>query len=398
MEGGMMDAPRFTGFAAVLLIGVLGAWSPASSQILIIGNDEKQGWDENAKPILREPGKDSLSILDISKPDTPQATVTIPLMNSVVGPPTNLAITPSGEIALVANSLAPVVDGWGQKLAPDDKVFVIDLKANPAKVIGTITVGLQPSGMAISPKGDIALVANRGEGTISVLSIRGKDILVVGTIPVGTAADQLSAVAITPDGKRALAVKSAANKVALLSIDGDKVTYAKQDLPGGIFPYNVVVTPDGKLALTADTGNGGSSDGNVDTVSVIDLEANPSRVIDHVTVGDAPEGLAISPKGDLAVAVEARGSNQAKTSPSYHATGAVSALKIDGKKVTNVGSINVGSLPEGVAFSPDGQYIYVANFIDKDLWVLRVDGTKLTDTTQRIKLPGHPASMRSGPQ
>jgi len=265
-------------------------------------------------------------------------------------------------------------------------------------VIGTITVGRQPSGMAISPKGDIALVANRGEGTISVLTIRGKDVLVVGTVPVGTAADQVSAVAITPDGKRALAVKSAADKVALLSIDGEKVTYDKRDLPAGIFPYNIVITPDGNLALTADNGAGGGSDGSVDTVSVIDLEANPPRIIDRVTVGDSPEGLAMSSKGDLAVAVEARGSNLPQTNPAYHTSGAVTALKIDGKKVTNVGSVNVGALPEGVAFSPDGTYLYVANFIDQDLWVLRVDGSKLTDTVQRIKLPGHPASMRAGPQ
>jgi hypothetical protein len=30
--------------------------------------------------------------------------------------------------------------------------------------------------------------------------------------------------------------------------------------------------------------------------------------------------------------------------------------------------------------------------------VLKIDGTTLTDTGQRIKLPGHPASMRAGPQ
>ena len=383
-----------------LIVGMLLAVAlpPAFAQILIVGNDEKVGWDENGKTIYREPGKDTLSVIDISKPDAPQITATIPLMNSVAGPPTNLAIHPSGEIAFVANSMMPVVEGWGHKLAPDDKVFMVDLKASPPKVIGTITVGRQPSGMAISPKGDIALVANRGEGTISVLTIRGKDVLVVGTVPVGTAADQVSAVAITPDGKRALAVKSAADKVALLSIDGEKVTYDKRDLPAGIFPYNIVITPDGNLALTADNGAGGGSDGSVDTVSVIDLEANPPRIIDRVTVGDSPEGLAMSSKGDLAVAVEARGSNLPQTNPAYHTSGAVTALKIDGKKVTNVGSVNVGALPEGVAFSPDGTYLYVANFIDQDLWVLRVDGSKLTDTVQRIKLPGHPASMRAGPQ
>jgi DNA-binding beta-propeller fold protein YncE len=395
-----MVSSRFGGIAAVaIVIGLLaGLSSRASGQILIVGNDEKQGWDESGKPIFREPGKDTLTVIDISKPDMPRITSSIPLMNSVVGPPTNLAITPAGDIALVANSVEPVVQGWGHRLEPDNKVFLIDLKANPPADIGTITVGKQPSGMAISPKGDLALVANRADGTISVLSIHGKDVLVLDTVPVGAATDQVSAVAITPDGKHALAAKAAANKVALLSIDGQKVTYDKRDLPTGIFPYNVAVTPDGKLALTVDNGNGGGSDGNAKTVSVIDLEANPPRVIDHVTVGDSPEGLAISPKGDFAVSVEARGSNVPKTAFFYHPAGAVTALKIDGKRVTNVGSIDVGALPEAVAFSPDGGYVYVGNFIDGDLWALRIEGSKLTDTSQRIKLSGHPASMRRGPQ
>ena len=393
-----MHLLTFAGLAVVALGLIGGAPSPAIGQVLIVGNDEKQGWDENAKPILREPGKDTLTVIDISKPEAPRIASTIPLINSVVGPPTNLAISPAGDIALVANSLEPVVQGWGHRLEPDNKVFLIDLKTNPPSVFGTITVGKQPSGLAISPKGDLALVANRADGTLSVLSIRGKDVLVSDAVPVGAAADQVSAVAITPDGKHALAAKAAANKVALLSIDGQKVGYDKRDLPTGIFPYNVAVTPDGKLALTVDNGSGGGSDGNAKTVSVIDLEANPPRVIDHVTVGDSPEGLAISPKGNFAVSVEARGSSAPKTAFFYHPTGAVTALRIDGKKVTNVGDVNVGALPEAVAFSPDGQYVYIGNFLDGDMWVLRVDGDKLTDTIQRIKLPGHPASMRGGPQ
>ena len=76
-----------------------------------------------------------------------------------------------------------------------------------------------------------------------------------------------------------------------------KVRYAD-----GVFPYNVDIVPNGKIALVANNGAAGSPDGNVDTVSVIDLDQNPPRVIDHVVVGDAPEGLAISPKGDLALA------------------------------------------------------------------------------------------------
>ena len=175
------------------------------------------------------------------------------------------------------------------------------------------------------------------------------------------------------------------------------MTYDKRDLPTGVFPYNIAVTPNGRIAIVVNNGAGGGSDGNVDTASVIDLEADPPRVIDHVVIGDAPEGLAISPKGDFAVAVLLRGSNADKKAFYYNQGGSVVALKIDGKKVTKTGEVTVGGLPEGVAFSPKGDYLYVGNFIDQDMSVLKVDGDKLTDAG-RVKLPGHPASMRSGPQ
>jgi DNA-binding beta-propeller fold protein YncE len=387
---------RRAGGCAAAVFGLLGLLSgTAAAQLMIVGNDEKQGYDANIHPA----GHDTLSIVDMSNPAAPKITASIPLMNSIQGPPTNLAIHQSSDIALVANSVMPGPEKDGKPtLVSDDKVFVIDLKANPPKEIATVAVGKKPSGLAIAPKGDLALVANRDDGSISVLSIRGKEVKVVDTITVGAGPDQISAVAIAPDGKRALAIKSAANKLAVLAIDGEKVSYDKAaDLPAGIFPYNVAITPDGKLAIVADTGNGGSSDGNADTVTVIDLEANPPRVIDHVTVGDSPEGLVISPKGNLVVTVEARGSNRPKETWYYHPGGAVTVLKIDGKKVTRVGEANVGALPEGAVFSPDGGYLYVGNFIDQDLSIFKVDGDKLTDAG-RLKLPGHPASMRAGPQ
>ena len=381
---------------ALIAFGFLA--SAANAQLMIVGNDEKLTVDDAGKSVPHEPGHDTLSIIDISKPDAPKIVASIPLMNTIAGPPTNLAIHPSGEIALVANSLNPEPDGSSWKNVPDDKVFVVDLKASPPTIIATVNAGKQASGLAIAPKGDLALVANRAAGSISVLSIKGKDVKVVDTVEIGAAGDQVSTVAITPDGKRALAVKSAVNKVALLSIDGEKVTYDKRDLPPGIYPYNIAVTPNGKIAITADNGAGGGSDGNVDQVSIIDLEADPPRIIDHVVIGDAPEGLAISPKGDVAVAVLLQGSNADKKAFYYHPTGAVVVLKIDGKKVTKTGEVQVGALPEGVAFSPKGDYLYVGNFLDQDMSVLKVDGDKITDTGKRFKLPGHPASMRAGPQ
>jgi DNA-binding beta-propeller fold protein YncE len=368
------------------------------AQLMIVGNDEKIVFGADGKPVMQAEGHDTLSIVDMSKPAALRIVATIPLDNSIVGPPTNLAITPNRELALVANSVNSVEKDGKFAFVSDDRMFVVDLKASPPKIIATLTLGKKPSGMAINAAGTLALVANRDDGTISVLSIKGNEVKVTDTVSVGAAADNVSAVTITPDGKRALAAKSAANKIALLTIDGDKVTYDKRDLPTGIFPYNVLVTPNGKLALTADNGNGGGSDGNLKTASVIDLEANPIRVIDHVTVGDSPEGLVISPKGNIAATIDAQGSNQAKDSWFYHPGGAVSVLKIAGTKVTKIGEVAVGKLPEGAAFSADGGYLYVGNFIDSDLSVLRVSGDKVTDTGQRFKMPGHPASMRGGPQ
>src|SRR5260221_8788017 len=110
--------------------------------------------------------------------------------------------------------------------------------------------------MAIIAVGTLALVCNRDDGTISVLSIAGKEVKVADTVNVGAGPDQVSAVAITPDGKRALAAKAAANKIALLSIDNGKVSHDKAALPTRIFPYNVLGTPNGQLAPTVDNGRG----------------------------------------------------------------------------------------------------------------------------------------------
>src|SRR5256712_4743761 len=181
----------------------------------------------------------------------------------------------------------------------------------------------------------------------------------------------------------------------MLEINGQKVTSTKYDMPAGLWPYNIDITPNAKRALAADNGNGGASDGHVDTVSVIDLEANPPRVIDRVGVGDAAEGFAISPTGEVAVAILGGGSaGVAKNAWFANRAGKVVVLRIDGKKVTKVGEVEVGGLPEGVVFSPDGKYLYVGNYTDRDVSILKVEGATVTDTGKRFRLPGQPASMR----
>jgi len=386
-----MSHPGFR-LAAFLLVLVFWAFPyAANAQLMIIGNDEKVTYDDNGAVAFSPPGKDTISIVDISNREAPKILVSLPLMNSIYGPPVNLAITPDERLAIVANSLNWVQEGTAWKPTPDNRLYVIDLKASPPKHIATVEVGKQPSGLSINARGDLAFVANREDKSISVLSIQGTEVKLVDTVAMG---DSVAHVVFTPDGKRALAVKFPNHKVAVLNVEGQKVTYEKYDMPVGLWPYNIDVTPNGKLALTADNGNSGRSDGHIDTVSVIDLEANPPRVIDRVVVGDAPEGLVICPTGEVAVAMLLSGNDGPKNAWFYHRNGRVAVLKIDDKKVTKVGEVEVRGVPEGAVFSPDGKYLYVGNFNDQDVSILKVDGTRVTDTGKRLQLPGHPASMR----
>ena len=369
-------------------LAAAGLSSVAAAPYLIVGNDEKLLWDDKGATVLHPAGKDSVVILDLANPENPKVIANLSLKNSVVGPPVNLAIDPTNSIALVADSVDVTQDGDKLKMGPDNKVYIIDLKANPPKLAGTVTVGKQPSGLSFNSAGDLALVTNRVDKSVSVLSVKGTDVKVIDTIDLGGI---VSHAVFTADGKRALVSKFNDHKVSLLDVNGDKVTYNKLDLPTGQWPYNVAVAPSGKIALTADNGASGSSDGSVDTVSVVDLELNPPRIIDRVVVGDGPEGLAISPKGDVAVAIILAGSNN-KSAYFYKRNGSISVLRISGKKVTKVGDVEVGGLPEGAAFTPDGKYLYIGNYLDQDLSILKVNGTKITPV-KRFKLSGHPAAI-----
>lgn len=378
---------------AIVAIAISCQGALALADLMIVGGDNKVSFD-GPNIVFEAPGRDVVSVVDIgTDPANPKIIANLPLMNSVFGPPTNLAITPDESLALVTNAMKWVKADNGWKPEPDDRINVIDLTQKPPTLIDTVTVDQQPSGMAINRAGNLALVAHRNSGTIGVLEIQGKVVSMVQSLDMG---EQVASVAITPDGNRALVTKFSSHKVAVLDIANGEVSYDPSlDMPVGLWPYNVQITPDGTLALTADNGNGGRSDGHVDTVSVIDLSANPPRVIDRVAVGDAPEGLAISPTGDIAIAVLLKGSaGFASDSWVYHRNGSVVVLEIDGKSVRRTAEVEVRGLPEGVVFSPDGRYLYVGNFVDSDISVLKVDGTSVTNTGTLLELPAQPGSMR----
>ena len=149
-----MRLSRRAGCAIAAATALVALGGTAKAQLMIVGNDQKPHFTDG-KGTPAEGGHDTLSIIDISKPATLRIVATIPLDNSIIGPPTNLAITPKGDLALVANSVNGVKKEDGSlAVASDDRVFVVDLKANPPAVIDTLHAGKRPSGLAINAAGN----------------------------------------------------------------------------------------------------------------------------------------------------------------------------------------------------------------------------------------------------
>ena len=197
----VMRTVRVTLTAALLCGSTL--LSPALAKpFMIVGLDEKISWDDDGKAILAAPGKDQVLIVDLADPESPQIVASLPLKNSIVGPPVNLAIDPTNSVALVADSIDVTKDGDALKQGPDNKIYVIDMTSSPPKLASTITGGKQPSGLSFSPDGKMALVANRGDNSISVLSVDGTDVKITDTVAMP---DSVAHVMFTPDGKHALA-------------------------------------------------------------------------------------------------------------------------------------------------------------------------------------------------
>ncbi len=372
----------------LLLLAALPMVAAAAPSQMLLGIDGKTTFE--AARVRNGPGgQDLVAVLDVSDPAHPKVSSQLALPNSVFGPPTNLQITPDGRLGLVASSMVTAEKDGSFTASPDNTLHVLDLSSQPARLVETITVGRQPSGLSISRDGRMALVANRAGKSVSVLSIEGTAVRQVAEVPIN---EQAAAVAIAPDGKRAFVAENLAGVVGVLSIDGANVTYDKaNDIPTGPGVYNLDVTPDGRTVIAANTATDGNN--SATTLCVIDAAAARPHAVGFATVGQGPEGLAISPDGKWVAAPLLNGSSAFHAAPGYHSSGVLQVFGVDGQTLTLAGQAPLGAIPEGVAWSQDSQWLYVGNYADRSLQVFRMEGGKPVDAGS-VPLPGQPASLR----
>jgi len=363
----------------------------AAGQVAVTANDNKLVLVNGVQTVVKNPAPDSVSLVDLGA-TPPRLLATVEhVPTSVIGPPLCIAITPDEALALVTASMK-IDPADPTKQTEDNRVTVLDLKAVPPKVLATVEAGKGPAGISINRAGTLALVANRGEGSVSVFSIAGKVVKNEGKLEVGNAASALGHVAITPDGKRALLTRDGDNTVTVLAIDGTKVTLAGRDIKTGLRPYGIDITPDGKYAVVANIGAG---NGDMDSLGVIDLTAAPPRLVDLIPVPQTPEGLKLSLDGKWCAVVCQDGSNKAADSPFYNAKGRLIVFRVEGAKLIRTAEAAVGGWPQGVAFSSDGRKIVVTSMVEKEIQTFTLEGTALREVSSPIKLPGGVAAIRT---
>ncbi|MCC7374566.1 MAG: hypothetical protein IT581_07910 [Verrucomicrobiales bacterium] len=380
-------------FGTTLVIASLFKVHAAQPSWVISGNETKIDLTSGAPRRVIPNGPDSLTFLDFSV-FPPRVTHVLDVPNTVIGPPSNIAITPDGQLALIANSIQldpSNTTNW----VPESYVTLVDLTVQPPRVVGRVETGLQPSGISIRRDGQTALVANRAAGTLSVLALHGRRVDHLGEVAVCTAAESISDVAISPDGRTVLASVQKGGYLAVLRWDGVLPATTGQKISTYGQPYRVVITPDGALGLTAGAGAGNRLDR--DALTVVDLKSQPMRAIDYVALGAIPESFEISPDGRWIAAVVMDGSNLPPNDPNHSNGGRLIMLERSGGSYQVRQSIETGRIPEGVAFTRDGRHVVVQCHADRELRIYELRRGKARDTGRRVTVPGFPSSLRASP-
>ena len=369
-----------------LLLGtvLLAPAFAAHADIAISSNDPKVTLVNGNATAVANPPADTASVIDL-KANPPKVIATVEAPGSVAGPPQAVAISADESWAIVTAATKQE----GGKLAADSKVSVIDLKANPPKVVQTLDAGAGATVVRFTPDEKLVLVANRGAGTVSVFNVKDRRLEPAGTVDTGNAKSGPSGIVVLPDGKRALLTRDGDHIISLLHINGTEVKIDPRPITSGLAPYTMDINKAGTLAAV---GNMGRGNGDFDTVQLIDLKSTPFRVVHSIAVPPSPEGVKFSPDGRHLAIGSQNGSNKAEGFPFRSAQGLLTMYAVDGTSLRKVTQAPIGGWPQGFAFSRDGRTLLAQSMSERQLDVFRFDGATLTRGAP-IKVNGGAASI-----
>ena len=191
---------------------------------------------------------------------------------------------PAGAVIAVvpvasANRVAVAPDGARVYVTGMDEVVVLSTATNA--VIGTIPVGTGPIGVAFTPDGTRAYVANSTASTLSVIDTATSAVTATIALPTGA---QPSEVAVTPDGTRVYVTNFGGDSVSIVNTATQSVT-ATIAVGSRAEPGAVAISPDGRRIFV--------SQGGTESVAVID--GSPGASLLAVAPGGALRSTSTDP-------------------------------------------------------------------------------------------------------
>ena len=259
--------------------------------------------------------------------------------------PAGLALSSDGKALYVVNSFS-------------SDVSVIDLHSN--EEINRITAGNNPTGAKLTPDGKFLFVTSRrmvnvpyGEPLASELTVINDSSKRISEYKKIESAYLMENVAFTPHGDLGfVTLIRPKNYVPSIQVEqgwmmthgfgvfepgkGGSVSELLIDEPNSFYsdPFGIAITPDGKKAFISSAG--------ADYISVIDVDS-----VRAIIKGSSPE-------------VRKLNSNNLGISSRYI-----------------IKRIHTGSNPKGIALSPDGKLLYVAEMLDDNIGVISTESLQI---------------------
>jgi DNA-binding beta-propeller fold protein YncE len=384
-----MDRSNIVWTVGAFVVACVASAQPAPADLVVTANDSHSTNVEGVVGPAKNPPPDTVSVIDVAQ-YPPKLVATVEAPASVVGAPTSIWIAPD-ESYVIVTAATKIEPQNPDKIVPDDRVSVIDLKLSPARVVQQVTAGEGANEVSVSPDGTLALIANRAEGTLSIFRVKDKRLEQAGKLDLGNAKAMPSSVAFLPDGKTALLTRYGDNLTSVLHIDRTKVTIDERPLTTGVSPYTLDINRDGTLAAISNMGRG---NGDIDTVSLIDLTQKPFLTVETVAVGHSPEGLKFSPDGKFLAVGNIEGSTKPSSSPFYNSHGDLVMFAVEDKSLRKLAEAPIGRWSQGIAFSKNGHMILVGSMIDHALDVFLWEDGKLV-AGPKLEVGSGPAAIRA---
>ena len=333
-------------------------------------------------------GPDELSIIQLHQPLGAMTTTTTAVSNSVIGPPSSIALTTDGRYAAVVETRGQRTDrrpdAKSTNLSTGRQITVIDL-SDPShpRVTQRLDSYDDPLSITFNASGTLACVAFKQVGPIlhPLLALyrfhEGKlSHPIIPRLPGMEGGDALISAEFHPKQNLLGLLYTQHPRLQMVQVNDEGKDIELEPWGGPVdidmSPFLVRFTPDGRFAFV-NAMLPGAVRGTVTSIQLaktIQADGTPMHaMISRANAGILPEGLTISPNERWVVTTNLERSTPALDSPEQGHFASVTLLRFDKEAglLERVGDYPFdGRLPEAAVFDNTSQFLAVACFAHYD--------------------------------